>query len=145
MKKQVLIFMIIACILVSSVLFASCGVIKAPTGTTAPTETGSTDEVPNESIDDSTDDSTGESITELQEKQQALYAQYIAYTEAIGETPMSYAEWLESIKGEDGIDGLTPFIGTNGNWWIGDTDTGVKAKGEDGADGVDGVDGVEWR
>lgn len=29
--------------------------------------------------------------------------------------------------GEDGIDGLTPSIGDNGNWWIGDTDTGVQA------------------
>lgn len=26
-------------------------------------------------------------------------------------------------------DGLTPFIGKNGNWWIGITDTGVKAAG----------------
>lgn len=29
--------------------------------------------------------------------------------------------------GEDGKDGLTPSIGDNGNWWIGDTDTGVQA------------------
>lgn len=28
-------------------------------------------------------------------------------------------------KGERGADGLTPHIGTNGNWWIGETDTGV--------------------
>lgn len=27
-----------------------------------------------------------------------------------------------------GADGITPTIGTNGNWYIGDTDTGVKAK-----------------
>lgn len=39
--------------------------------------------------------------------------------------------------GEAGADGLTPFIGENGNWWIGDTDTGVKARGEDGKDGED--------
>ena len=26
-----------------------------------------------------------------------------------------------------GADGLTPFIGDNGNWWIGELDTGVKA------------------
>lgn len=32
--------------------------------------------------------------------------------------------------GENGKDGLTPFIGENGNWWIGDTDTGVKAVAE---------------
>lgn len=25
--------------------------------------------------------------------------------------------------------GLTPFIGENGNWWIGETDTGVSARG----------------
>jgi len=29
--------------------------------------------------------------------------------------------------GQDGSDGLTPHIGENGNWWIGNTDTGVKA------------------
>ena len=34
--------------------------------------------------------------------------------------------------GTDGIDGLTPYIGENGNWFIGDTDTGVKASGADG-------------
>ena len=33
--------------------------------------------------------------------------------------------------GTDGTDGLTPCIGENGNWWIGDTDTGVKASGDD--------------
>ena len=28
----------------------------------------------------------------------------------------------------DGEDGLTPYIGNNGNWWIGNEDTGVQAK-----------------
>ena len=37
----------------------------------------------------------------------------------------TYEEWIESIKGKDG---LTPFIGINGNWWIGETDTGVQAQ-----------------
>lgn len=32
----------------------------------------------------------------------------------------------------------TPYIGSNGNWWVGDTDTGVKAAGQDGKDGKDG-------
>lgn len=41
-------------------------------------------------------------------------------------------EWVESLNGEDGVDGQTPYIGENGNWWIGDTDTGTKAKGEKG-------------
>lgn len=32
-----------------------------------------------------------------------------------------------SQQQNNGNDGLTPFIGVNGNWWIGDEDTGVKA------------------
>lgn len=35
----------------------------------------------------------------------------------------------EGGSGAPGADGLTPFIGENGNWWIGDEDTGVKAEG----------------
>jgi hypothetical protein len=34
------------------------------------------------------------------------------------------------------FDGLTPYVGENGNWWIGDKDTGVKAEGTDGKDGL---------
>ena len=45
----------------------------------------------------------------------------------------------ETVKGPAGD---TPFIGDNGNWWIGSTDTGVKAQGIDGANGKDGKDGV---
>jgi hypothetical protein len=33
----------------------------------------------------------------------------------------SEAEWLESLKG------TTPHIGENGNWYVGDEDTGVSA------------------
>jgi hypothetical protein len=56
--------------------------------------------------------------------------------------------------GETGKDGQTPHIGTNGNWWIGDTDTGVSAsgpkgdtgdtglKGDTGSKGEDGKDGT---
>ena len=35
--------------------------------------------------------------------------------------------------------GLTPFIGSNGNWWIGDRDTGIGASG--GGTGTAGKDG----
>lgn len=37
----------------------------------------------------------------------------------------------------DGSDGLTPYIGENGNWWTGETDTGVKAEGKTPEKGVD--------
>ena len=45
----------------------------------------------------------------------------------------TYEEWLATIRGpqglpgEDGIDGKTPYIGENGNWYIDQTDTGVFA------------------
>ena len=30
-------------------------------------------------------------------------------------------------EGDNGADGRIPFIGENGNWWVGEKDTGVKA------------------
>ena len=42
----------------------------------------------------------------------------------------SEEEWLESLKGEQGKQGAqgnSPYVGTNNNWWVGTTDTGVKA------------------
>ena len=35
-----------------------------------------------------------------------------------------------------------PYIGSNGNWWVGGTDTGVKAAGTDGTNGTNGADGL---
>ena len=35
----------------------------------------------------------------------------------------------------DGADGLTPTIGDNGNWYLGDTDTGKPSRGDKGAGG----------
>ena len=40
-------------------------------------------------------------------------------------------------------DGKTPYIGDNGNWWIGETDTGVPATGPAGQDGKDGTNGKD--
>lgn len=36
------------------------------------------------------------------------------------------------LKGTAGVDGTTPHIGTNGNWYIGETDTGLPSRGEQG-------------
>ena len=52
---------------------------------------------------------------------------------------------LSDLKGEDGEDGDTPYIGSNGNWWIGTTDTGVRANGKNGSSGSDGSDGRDGR
>ncbi len=122
----------------------------------------------------------------------SVYNTYVAYAEENGQTPLTYEEWLNSIKGKDGInglngkdglgvksvvvnndghliitytdnnsvdaglvkgsngqngqagkdgkdgaDGLTPYI-KDGYWWIGETNTNVKAQGVDGKDGLDG-------
>lgn len=45
-----------------------------------------------------------------------------------------------------GKDGQSPYIGTNGNWWINNTDTGVKAAGRNGINGKDGISAYElWK
>lgn len=43
--------------------------------------------------------------------------------------------------GTNGVDGVTPHIGDNGHWYLGSTDTGVKAQGADGQAGAPGAKG----
>mgnify|MGYP000261267081 CR=1 FL=1 len=58
------------------------------------------------------------------------------------------AEWLASLKGatgaagangKDGENGKTPYVGDNGNWYIGADDTGKPSRGAKGEPGRDGV------
>lgn len=58
------------------------------------------------------------------------------------------AEWLASLKGapgaagtngKDGENGETPYVGENGNWYIGADDTGKPSRGAKGEAGKDGV------
>lgn len=44
--------------------------------------------------------------------------------------------------GPAGKDGLTPTIGANGNWYLGDEDTGKPSRGEKGIPGEKGADGA---
>ena len=57
-----------------------------------------------------------------------------------------YAQLTELVESGilKGDDGLTPYIGSNNNWWIGDIDTGVLARGTDGEDGYTPVKGVDY-
>lgn len=48
---------------------------------------------------------------------------------------------IEGTKGEPGADGITPTIGSNGNWFLGATDTGKPSRGATGAPGKDGANG----
>ncbi|KGN95532.1 hypothetical protein HQ39_04540 [Porphyromonas sp. COT-108 OH2963] len=53
------------------------------------------------------------------------------------------ADFWDFITGRDGN---TPYVGENGNWWIGGKDTGVLARGKDGIDGKNGLSAYElWK
>jgi hypothetical protein len=73
------------------------------------------------SLSSSTSVSSSSEVPNEEQYQIFLLAQQSGYTG-------TYQEWLDSIKGADG---LTPYIGENGNWWIGDEDTGVFAGNQD--------------
>ena len=48
---------------------------------------------------------------------------------------------VEILDGTNGEDGVTPDIGINGNWYIGDVDTGKPSRGEQGLQGEPGPAG----
>ena len=49
----------------------------------------------------------------------------------------------DGTPGRPGSNGVTPHIGPNGHWFVGTTDTGVKAQGEQGVSGTNGRDGKD--
>lgn len=67
---------------------------------------------------------------------------YVRYSGDGGQT-WSDLIALAALMGESGEPGIpgkngeTPYIGDNGNWYIGETDTGLQAQGESGKDGAD--------
>jgi hypothetical protein len=61
-----------------------------------------------------------------------------------GHTPVKGEDYFDGQDGAPGADGITPHIGVNGNWHLGETDTGVKAEGKDGKDGYTPVRGTDY-
>lgn len=51
----------------------------------------------------------------------------------------------DGADGQPGENGITPTIGANGNWYLGDTDTGKPSRGETGPAGADGRDGADGK
>lgn len=90
-----------------------------------------------------------EAVAELEVEMEQIgpqgYSAYEVYVQNGG--TLSETEWLASLKGKDGQngsdglngtkgqDGITPTIGDNGNWYLGDTDTGKPSRGEKGDTG----------
>lgn len=59
-------------------------------------------------------------------------------------TAVNEALTAAKASGEfDGADGITPTIGNNGNWFLGDTDTGKPSRGEKGDKGDTGAQGIQ--
>lgn len=94
--------------------------------------------------DKGSDDNFDELKKENQELRDALAAKSKITNVEFSETEMilTYSNGLklaspipDVLKGESGD---TPRIGDNGNWWVGDTDTGVIAQGQNGIDGTNG-------
>ncbi len=48
-----------------------------------------------------------------------------------GKNGIDGKDGADGKNGLDGTNGVTPHIGPNGNWWLGDTDTGVQAAADD--------------
>ena len=117
--RKIMCLMLILCMAVSASMLTACDLFGDTKSTTA--------ESP-ESLAPDAEKPRFEDVYEL--------AQSVGYTGTL-------EELIELFKGEDGVDGLTPYIGKNGNWWIGKTDTKVPAQGSSGTDGADGKDGID--
>ena len=50
---------------------------------------------------------------------------------------------VDGQPGKDGTDGITPTIGDNGNWYLGETDTGKPSRGATGDAGPTGPQGTQ--
>lgn len=59
-----------------------------------------------------------------------------------GDTGPQGPAGADGTPGKDGADGVTPAIGANGNWYLGETDTGKPSRGAKGDKGDPGVDGA---
>ena len=73
---------------------------------------------------------------ELRKSETAIQWRYV------GEETWKDLVLLEEITGKPGKDGTTPHIGDNGNWHVGDVDTGKPSRGEKGEPGTPGKDGA---
>lgn len=59
-----------------------------------------------------------------------------------GEIPDTLVIGVQGPVGPQGIPGVNPHIGANGNWYVGTTDTGIPATGPVGPVGKQGIPGM---
>lgn len=69
----------------------------------------------------------------------------IATADLQGPKGDSGTDGKDGTPGKDGTDGITPHIGDNGNWYLGDEDTGKPSRGKTGPQGPDGPAGADGK
>lgn len=81
--------------------------------------------------------------TEMEQYEQALNDGLDALDDAL----VDLQDKVDSgyFDGADGTDGITPTIGNNGNWYLGEQDTGKPSRGEQGIPGETGATGQPGR
>lgn len=60
-----------------------------------------------------------------------------------GDTGEQGPQGEQGLQGQKGDNGLTPTIGENGNWFLGEEDTGMPSRGEQGEQGIQGEKGEQ--
>ena len=124
--KNSVLFCLIACMFLSMV---ACNVIITPI------ETGTNDEAAETTTPEG--DTSNDLLYKLEMQTVFEMAKEAGYTGTL-------EELIALFKGETGpagINGITPHIGQNGNWWVGETDLGVSAQGFQGPKGDKGDTG----
>lgn len=81
-----------------------------------------------------------QSLSQIPDGRDGLSAYEIALSHGFSGTE---EEWVMSLNGKDGVDGKTPTIGENSNWFIGSFDTEMPSRGEKGEKGDKGDSGEQ--
>ncbi len=109
-RKFLAILLSIVCCICCAFLFTACG----------------KDDNKNTNGSNNSDVSTDDGSDNLADKDiLAVYNTYVAYSQENGNTPLSYEEWLLSIKGDKGDTGAQGIQGEKGD--KGDTGLGIKS------------------
>lgn len=120
-------FLLVSTLLLSSCNFGGIEISISTKGTTSE-DTNPTETTPAES------NPTNDDLYPLEMQTVFEMARAAGYTGTL-------EELIAMFRGEPGPagkDGVTPHIGTNGNWWVGNTDLGVPAQGIQGPQGEPG-------
>ena len=79
-------------------------------------------------------------VTDVKESRGTTSAKIVTFTETTG---LQGQKGLTGDPGPAGADGVTPTIGENGNWYLGETDTGKPSRGGQGPKGDTGEQGPQ--